>query len=245
MKALEILNFSGCSGLKKFPDIRGNMDHLLELHLASTAIEELPSSIGHLTRLILLDLKSFKTREFPEVMVDMENLKERLLDGTYIEGLPSSIDRLKGLVLLNLRKCQNLVRACNVYHRLHADGTAITQPPDSIVLFDKLQVLIYPGLEFPSGLASECGIVFKIELPTDWTLVMISIGKEALFGQNTSGWVINHVPIERSSDRDGLHGSGMDSNSSGSSQGPLTVPRSSSSANTLKNDYHHPGAFFH
>ena len=60
MKALEILNFSGCSGLKKFPDIRGNMDHLLELHLASTAIEELPSSIGHLTRLILLDLKRCK-----------------------------------------------------------------------------------------------------------------------------------------------------------------------------------------
>ena len=27
-------------------------------------------------------------------------------------------------------------------------------------------------------------------------------------------------------------------------RGPLTVPRSSSSANTLKNGYHHPGAFF-
>ena len=60
MKALEILNFSGCSGLKKFPDIRGNMDHLLQLHLASTVIEELPSSIGHLTRLVLLDLKRCK-----------------------------------------------------------------------------------------------------------------------------------------------------------------------------------------
>ncbi|RVX01142.1 TMV resistance protein N [Vitis vinifera] len=176
MKALEILNFSGCSGLKKFPDIRGNMDHLLELHLASTAIEELPSSIGHLTRLILLDLKSCsKLENFPEVMVDMENLKERLLDGTYIEGLPSSIDRLKGLVLLNLRKCQNLVslpkgmckltsletlivsgcsqlnnlprnlRSLQRLSQLHADGTAITQPPDSIVLLINLQVLIYPG----------------------------------------------------------------------------------------------------
>ena len=108
-------------------------------------------------------------------MVDMENLKERLLDGTYIEGLPSSIDRLKGLILLNLRKCQNLVSlpkgmckltsletlivsGCSQLNnlprtlgslqrlsQLHADGTTITQPPDSIVLLRDLQVLIYPG----------------------------------------------------------------------------------------------------
>ena len=111
MKALEILNFSGCSGLKKFPDIRGNMDHLLELHLASTAIEELPSSIGHLTRLILLDLKRCKNlkslptctcklkslehlflsdcsklESFPEMIEHMECLKELLLDGISIRS---------------------------------------------------------------------------------------------------------------------------------------------------------------
>ncbi|WKA11215.1 hypothetical protein VitviT2T_028739 [Vitis vinifera] len=211
MKALEILNFSGCSGLKKFPDIRGNMDHLLELHLASTAIEELPSSIGHITRLVLLDLKRCKNlkslptsicrlksleylflsgcsklENFPEVMVDMENLKELLLDGTSIEGLPSSIDRLKGLVLLNMRKCQNLVSlpkgmckltsletlivsGCSQLNnlprnlgslqrlaQLHADGTAITQPPESIVLLRNLQVLIYPGCKIlaPTSLGS-------------------------------------------------------------------------------------------
>ncbi|RVW41423.1 TMV resistance protein N [Vitis vinifera] len=182
MKALEILNFSSCSGLKKFPDIRGNMDHLLELHLASTAIEELPSSIGHITRLVLLDLKRCKNlkslptsicrlesleylflsgcsklENFPEVMVDMENLKELLLDGTSIEGLPSSIDRLKGLILLNLRKCQNLEpRSLQCLAQLHADGTAITQPPDSIVLLRNLQVLIYPGCKIlaPTSLGS-------------------------------------------------------------------------------------------
>ena len=60
MEALEILNLSGCSELKKFPDIQGNMEHLLELYLASTAIEELPSSIEHLTGLVLLDLKRCK-----------------------------------------------------------------------------------------------------------------------------------------------------------------------------------------
>ncbi|KAL6316899.1 hypothetical protein AAG906_023554 [Vitis piasezkii] len=110
MKALEILNFSGCSGLKKFPNIQGNMENLLELYLASTAIEELPSSIGHLTGLVLLDLKWCKNlKSLPtKVTENMDNLKELLLDGTPIEVLPSSIERLKGLVLLNLRKCKNL-----------------------------------------------------------------------------------------------------------------------------------------
>ncbi|XP_034674890.1 disease resistance protein RPV1-like [Vitis riparia] len=211
MEALEILNLSGCSELKKFPDIQGNMEHLLELYLASTAIEELPSSIEHLTGLVLLDLKRCKNlkslptsvcklesleylflsgcsklENFPEMMEEMENLKELLLDGTSIEGLPSSIDSLKGLVLLNLRNCKNLVSlpkgmctltfletlivsGCSQLNnlpknlgslqhlaQLHADGTAITQPPDSIVLLRNLKVLIYPGCKrlAPTSLGS-------------------------------------------------------------------------------------------
>ena len=211
MEALEILNLSDCSELKKFPDIQGNMEHLLELYLASTAIEELPSSIEHLTGLVLLDLKRCKNlkslptsvcklesleylfpsgcsklENFPEMMEDMENLKELLLDGTSIEGLPSSIDRLKVLVLLNLRNCKNLVSlpkgmctltsletlivsGCSQLNNLpknlgslqhlaqpHADGTAITQPPDSIVLLRNLKVLIYPGCKrlAPTSLGS-------------------------------------------------------------------------------------------
>ncbi|XP_059590540.1 disease resistance protein RPV1 [Vitis vinifera] len=211
MEALEILNLSDCSELKKFPDIQGNMEHLLELYLASTAIEELPSSVEHLTGLVLLDLKRCKNlkslptsvcklesleylfpsgcsklENFPEMMEDMENLKELLLDGTSIEGLPSSIDRLKVLVLLNLRNCKNLVSlpkgmctltsletlivsGCSQLNNLpknlgslqhlaqpHADGTAITQPPDSIVLLRNLKVLIYPGCKrlAPTSLGS-------------------------------------------------------------------------------------------
>ena len=200
MQALEILNLSGCSELKNFPDTQGNMEHLLDLYLGSTGIEELPSSIGQITGLVLLDLRRCKNlkslpscicklkslqylflsgcsrlKNFPEIMEDMENLRELLLDGTSIEVLPSSVERLKGLVLLNLRKCKNLaslpnnmcylrslqtliVSDCSQLHQLprhigslqrlvqlHADGTAITQPPYSIVSLRNLQVLIYPG----------------------------------------------------------------------------------------------------
>ncbi|KAJ9675788.1 hypothetical protein PVL29_024635 [Vitis rotundifolia] len=211
MNVLQILNFSGCSGLKKFPNIQGNRENLLELYLASTAIEELPSSIGHLTGLVLSDLKWCKNLKslptsicklksleylflsgcskleiFPEMMENMDNLKELLLDGIPIEVLPSSIECLKGLILLNLRKYKNLVSLSNGMSnltsleklivsgcsqlnnlprnigclqrlaQLHADGTAITQPPDSIVLLRNLQVLIYPGCKIlaPTSLGS-------------------------------------------------------------------------------------------
>ena len=138
MKALQILNLSSCSELKEFPDIQGNMEQLLELHLDSTGIEELPSSIGQTTPLVLLDLRRCKNlmslpscilklkslqylflsgcsrfKNFPEIMEDMENLRELYLDGTSIKVLPSSVERLKGLFLLNMRKCKNLVSLPN------------------------------------------------------------------------------------------------------------------------------------
>ena len=46
MEALEILNLSGCSGLKKFPDIQGNMEHLLELYLAQLLSRNFPHQLG-------------------------------------------------------------------------------------------------------------------------------------------------------------------------------------------------------
>ncbi|KAK9205198.1 hypothetical protein WN943_015465 [Citrus x changshan-huyou] len=54
---LRKLVLSGCSKLKKFPEVVGSMECLLELFLDGTAIEELPSSIQLLTGLILLNLE--------------------------------------------------------------------------------------------------------------------------------------------------------------------------------------------
>ena len=56
LKSLKILILSGCSKLKKFPKIGRNMTSMLELYLDRTAVEELPSSIKHLTGLTLLNL---------------------------------------------------------------------------------------------------------------------------------------------------------------------------------------------
>ncbi|KAK9205240.1 hypothetical protein WN943_015507 [Citrus x changshan-huyou] len=67
---LRKLVLSGCSKLKKFPEIVGSMECLVELFLDGTAIEELPSSIQLLTGLILLNLENC----------------------TNLVGLPSSMD---------------------------------------------------------------------------------------------------------------------------------------------------------
>ncbi|XP_059429295.1 disease resistance protein RUN1-like [Corylus avellana] len=56
LESLEILILSNCLKLKKFPEIVGNMERLLELYLDGTAIKELPSSIERLTGLTLLDV---------------------------------------------------------------------------------------------------------------------------------------------------------------------------------------------
>ncbi|XVF78451.1 hypothetical protein PTKIN_Ptkin14bG0134400 [Pterospermum kingtungense] len=135
MGSLEKLILSGCSNLQSFPEIDGKMERLLELYLDETCIEELPSSIGDLVGLKLLDLRDCKSlrslttkifvmqsleklilsgcsnvERLPEINGKMECLKELYLDGTGIEELPFSIGHLSNLVLLNLKDCKNLVR---------------------------------------------------------------------------------------------------------------------------------------
>ena len=69
LNSLKFLILSGCSKLKKFPKIGRNMTSMLELSLDRTAIEELPSSIKHLTSLTLLNLQDCKNlSSFPSVI---------------------------------------------------------------------------------------------------------------------------------------------------------------------------------
>ncbi|VVB12437.1 unnamed protein product [Arabis nemorensis] len=83
LESLEVLNLSGCSELENLHDFSSN---LKELYLAGTAIREMPSSIGDLTRLVTLDL---------------ENCKR-------LQHLPPSISNLKAMMTLKLSGCSNL-----------------------------------------------------------------------------------------------------------------------------------------
>jgi len=48
LKSIVIVNVSGCSNVTKFPSMPGNTRYL---YLSETAVEEFPSSAGHLWRI--------------------------------------------------------------------------------------------------------------------------------------------------------------------------------------------------
>ncbi|WMV34798.1 hypothetical protein MTR67_028183 [Solanum verrucosum] len=116
MESLESFNLSGCQKLEKFPEIQRNMKLLSELLLARTAIWELPSSIGQLSGISLLDLRSCE----------------------YLVRLPASVCEMRKLKILILKGCSRLsffpenLGDLNELEELYAGNTAIWQLPDSI-----------------------------------------------------------------------------------------------------------------
>ena len=63
MESLETLILSRCSKIKKIPEFGENMQHVLKLYLDEIAITKLPTSIGHLTGLAVLNIRDCKSRD--------------------------------------------------------------------------------------------------------------------------------------------------------------------------------------
>ncbi|KAL5845750.1 hypothetical protein ACOSQ3_009274 [Xanthoceras sorbifolium] len=124
------LSLYSCKKFRSFPEIAGNIE---TLYLSGIAIEEVPSSIGNLTRPTDLDFLNCKRlqnissnicklkslprlsfwgcsnlKTFPEISEIMERLEELDLFGTAIKQLPLSIENLNGLLTLDLSCCENL-----------------------------------------------------------------------------------------------------------------------------------------
>ena len=75
-ESLEIFILSGCSKLKKFPEIMRNMSRLLKLYLDGTTIEDLSLLMEQLTGLIKLDLTKCKSlSSLPGVICNLTSLK--------------------------------------------------------------------------------------------------------------------------------------------------------------------------
>ena len=135
MESLEVLILSGCSKLKKVPEFGENMQCLLKLYLGGTAITKLPTSIGHLTSLVLLNVRDCKS----------------------LTCLPSCIFNLKLLKDVNISGCSKLERLpknvgnAESVEELDVSGTAIREVPSSIGLLKNLKVLSFNGCK---GLSS-------------------------------------------------------------------------------------------
>ncbi|XVF70288.1 hypothetical protein PTKIN_Ptkin11bG0149200 [Pterospermum kingtungense] len=147
MGSLEKLILKGCSNFKRFSEIDREMECLVELSLDGTSIQELPSSIGHLSNLILLSLKDCKSlASLPSSIHALECLKILNLSGCYkIENLPENLQQVELLEELNLSE------------------TAVRKPPSFIFQFKNLKVLSFKGCkEPPSKLQANLLSLFKV-----------------------------------------------------------------------------------
>ncbi|KAH9781763.1 ADP-ribosyl cyclase/cyclic ADP-ribose hydrolase [Citrus sinensis] len=162
MESLKMLVLSGCSKLKKFPDIvMSSMEDLTELFLDGTSIAEVPSKIELLTRLELLNLNDCRS----------------------LVRLPSSINGLKSLKTLNLSGCFKLENVPETLgqveslEKLDISVTARRQPPSSIFLMKNLKELSFRGckgspssaswfLRFPINLMRRSSDPVALSLPS-------------------------------------------------------------------------------
>ncbi|XP_059276558.1 disease resistance protein Roq1-like [Lycium ferocissimum] len=116
---VEVLNFSGCRSLRKFPEIQQNVNRLTESTSAfehgnirgsldlrgCSNIETLPRSICRLKTLRFLYLNHCtKLKNLPEDVCDLEHLEGVDASETSIWCIPNSITRLEKLKFLSFRK---------------------------------------------------------------------------------------------------------------------------------------------
>ncbi|XP_062173051.1 disease resistance protein RPV1-like isoform X2 [Alnus glutinosa] len=130
-KNLKTVSLYGCSSLTKLPSFV-QAPHLESLVLEGcTSLVEIHESIGHLKRLILLDLQR------------CENLR----------NLPNNISNLESLETLDLSECFNLEKLpeqlgnMTALTELYVDNTAIKQLPSTFSLLNNLETLSLRGCE--------------------------------------------------------------------------------------------------
>ena len=105
------------------------MGSLLELFLDGTTIKELPSSIQHLSGLVLLNLRECKSLAIlPHGICKLKSLHSLILYGcSKLDNLSEGLGSLQGL------------------EKLEAAGIAIKELPPFISLLENLEVLSFKG----------------------------------------------------------------------------------------------------
>ena len=206
MPRLERLNLEGCARFCSLGAFHP-MKFLRKLKLGRTGIKELPSSIGSLSSLEILDLSGCsKFEKFPEIQGNMKCLRILDLDGTAIKELPSSISCLEALSRLSLRGCSNfekfpeIQRTMECLKSLILSGTTIKELLDSIDHLTRLLCLNLENYKNLSGLPSSIyGLKYLIELYLigcsnleAFPDVMVDMG--GLYHLSASGMAMTELP---------------------------------------------------
>ncbi|XP_022769584.1 disease resistance protein LAZ5-like [Durio zibethinus] len=140
LENLKVLSLSFCKNLTRIRslsafknierlEINGSPQHIEELTLTCTAIEEIPESIGFLHQLVRLNMSGGRIHNLPSATIQLhalrkiflescpnitnfpivpENIEHLFLGYTPIKEVPSSISRLKNLAYFSMYGCTRL-----------------------------------------------------------------------------------------------------------------------------------------
>lgn len=140
-KNLEVLILSGCSRLKKFPEIVENMSHLSELYLDRTPIEELPLSVWHLSGLTKLDISRSAIKVWPLLSKSPEVLNLEGYEGLSHTSSPYRMHMLNR----SLSAIPNVFVSLSSLKYLNLMKSNFVGLPKSIVLISNLEELVLKG----------------------------------------------------------------------------------------------------
>ncbi|KAK7383283.1 hypothetical protein VNO78_28957 [Psophocarpus tetragonolobus] len=152
LRSLRDLFLGGCSRLEEFSVTSENMKDLI---LTSTAIHELPSSIGSLRKLETLTLDNCKSlNNLPNKIANLRSLRMLHIYGcTQLDAsnLHILVKGLGSLEILKLEECRNLfeipdnINLLSSLRELLLKGTDIERVPASIKHLSKLEKLDLSG----------------------------------------------------------------------------------------------------
>lgn len=115
LKKLEVLDL-GDVQISKIPSDIGKLVNLKILDLRGATIKSLPEEIDRLKKLEILDIGCTPLESLPNEFGSLVNLKRLHMDQTFIRGLPESSRNLKSLEYLNMTgpKFIDLINAIEV-----------------------------------------------------------------------------------------------------------------------------------
>nr|AXU93599.1 RPP4/RPP5-like protein [Arabidopsis thaliana] len=196
LSSLETLNLSGCSSLRSFPLISTN---IVWLYLENTAIEEIPSTIGNLHRLVRLEMKECTGLEVLPTDVNLSSLETLDLSGcSSLRSFPLISTSIKWLYLENtaIEEIPDLSKATNLKNLKLNNCKSLVTLPTTIGNLQKLvrfEMKECTGLEvLPTDVNLSSLMILDLSGCSSLrTFPLISTRIECLYLENTA---IEEVP---------------------------------------------------
>nr|AXU93569.1 RPP4/RPP5-like protein [Arabidopsis thaliana] len=196
LSSLETLNLSGSSSLRSFPLISTN---IVWLYLENTAIEEIPSTIGNLHRLVRLEMKECTGLEVLPTDVNLSSLETLDLSGcSSLRSFPLISKSIKWLYLENtaIEEIPDLSKATNLKNLKLNNCKSLVTLPTTIGNLQKLvrfEMKECTGLEvLPTDVNLSSLMILDLSGCSSLrTFPLISTRIECLYLENTA---IEEVP---------------------------------------------------